>query len=103
MKTIPAILSRQALSALAVSTMAFTVGFVARTMFDVIGIPIKKAFDLHTTKFGLPTAASMLIVAHSSTWRVMQLMWASWICLFLPSYPPTDSSIVTADGFSFAG
>jgi len=33
--------------------------------------------------------------AHSVTWWVM---WVSWICLFVLSYPQTDFTIVTVDG-----
>ena len=33
--------------------------------------------------------------AHSVTWWVM---WASWICLFLLSYPQTDFSVLTVNG-----
>ncbi len=33
--------------------------------------------------------------AHSVTWWVM---WASWICLFLLSYPQTDFTVMTVDG-----
>jgi NNP family nitrate/nitrite transporter-like MFS transporter len=33
--------------------------------------------------------------AHNVTWWVL---WASWICLFLLSYPQTDLSIVTVNG-----
>lgn len=33
--------------------------------------------------------------AHSVTWWVM---WVSWICLFLLSYPQTDLSILTVNG-----
>ena len=33
--------------------------------------------------------------AHSITWWVM---WVSWICLFLLSYPQTDLSIMTTNG-----
>jgi NNP family nitrate/nitrite transporter-like MFS transporter len=33
--------------------------------------------------------------AHSVTWWVM---WVSWVCLFLLSYPQTDFTIYTADG-----
>jgi MFS transporter, NNP family, nitrate/nitrite transporter len=33
--------------------------------------------------------------AHSVTWWVM---WVSWICLFLLSYPQTDFTIVTVNG-----
>ena len=33
--------------------------------------------------------------AHSVTWWVL---WVSWICLFLLSYPQTDMTILTVDG-----
>ena len=33
--------------------------------------------------------------AHSVTWWVM---WVSWICLFLLSYPQTDFTVLTANG-----
>ncbi len=33
--------------------------------------------------------------AHSVTWWVM---WVSWICLFLLSYPPTDLTVHTVEG-----
>jgi MFS transporter, NNP family, nitrate/nitrite transporter len=33
--------------------------------------------------------------AHQVTWWVM---WVSWICLFLLSYPQTDMTVVTVDG-----
>jgi NNP family nitrate/nitrite transporter-like MFS transporter len=33
--------------------------------------------------------------AHSVTWWVM---WVSWICLFLLSYPQTDFTVLTVDG-----
>ncbi len=33
--------------------------------------------------------------AHSVTWWVM---WVSWVCLFLLSYPQTDFTILTVDG-----
>jgi MFS transporter, NNP family, nitrate/nitrite transporter len=33
--------------------------------------------------------------AHSVTWWVL---WVSWICLFLLSYPQTDFSVLTVDG-----
>ena len=39
--------SRQALSVLIVSTLAFTVCFMVWMMFGVIGIPIKKALSLN--------------------------------------------------------
>ena len=52
--------SRQALSVLVVSTLAFTVCFMVWMMFGVIGIPIKKALDLNSTQFGLLTAMPVL-------------------------------------------
>ena len=33
--------------------------------------------------------------AHAVTWWVM---WVSWICLFILSYPQTDFTVLTADG-----
>ena len=52
--------SRQALSVLIVSTLAFTVCFMVWMMFGVIGIPIKKALNLNATEFGLLTAMPVL-------------------------------------------
>ena len=52
--------SRQALSVLVVSTLAFTVCFIVWMMFGVIGIPIKQALDLNATEFGLLTATPVL-------------------------------------------
>lgn len=52
--------SRQALSVLVVSTLAFTVCFMVWMMFGVIGIPIKKALNLNATEFGLLTAMPVL-------------------------------------------
>jgi len=52
--------SRQALSVLIVSTLAFTVCFMVWMMFGVIGIPIKKALNLNATEFGLLTATPVL-------------------------------------------
>ena len=52
--------SRQALSVLIVSTLAFTVCFMVWMMFGVIGIPIKKALSLNATEFGLLTAMPVL-------------------------------------------
>src|SRR5687768_11752168 len=52
--------NRQALSVLAVSTLAFTVCFMVWMMFGVIGIPIKKALNLSATEFGLLTATPVL-------------------------------------------
>jgi MFS transporter, NNP family, nitrate/nitrite transporter len=51
---------RQALSVLAVSTLAFTVCFMVWMMFGVIGIPIRKALNLNATEFGLLTATPVL-------------------------------------------
>ena len=33
--------------------------------------------------------------AHSVTWWVL---WVSWVCLFVLSYPPTDLTVATVDG-----
>ena len=33
--------------------------------------------------------------AHSVTWWVL---WVSWVCLFLLSYPQTDFTVLTVDG-----
>ena len=52
--------SRQALSVLIVSTLAFTVCFMVWMMFAVIGIPIKKTLGLNATEFGLLTAMPVL-------------------------------------------
>ncbi len=52
--------SRQALSVLIVSTLAFTVCFMVWMMFGVIGIPIRKALNLNATQFGLLTATPVL-------------------------------------------
>ena len=52
--------SRQALSVLIVSTLAFTVCFMVWMMFGVIGIPIRKALNLNATEFGLLTAMPVL-------------------------------------------
>ena len=51
---------RKAWSVLIVSTLAFTVCFMAWTMFGVIGIPIRKLLNLSATQFGLLTAAPIL-------------------------------------------
>ncbi|KGM41500.1 major facilitator transporter [Aquabacterium sp. NJ1] len=50
----------KALSVLGVSTLAFTVCFMAWMMFGVIGIPIKKTLGLSATEFGLLTATPVL-------------------------------------------
>ena len=51
---------RRAWSVLIVSTMAFTVCFMAWMMFGVIGIPIKKMLNLNATQFGLLMAMPVL-------------------------------------------
>lgn len=51
---------RHAWSVLIVSTLAFTVCFMAWMMFGVIGIPIKKMLDLNATQFGLLMAMPVL-------------------------------------------
>jgi NNP family nitrate/nitrite transporter-like MFS transporter len=51
---------RKAYSVLIVSTLAFTVCFMAWMMFGVMGIPIKKALNLSATEFGLLTATPVL-------------------------------------------
>ena len=50
----------KAISVLAASTLAFTVCFMAWTMFAVIGVPIKKTLGLNATQFGLLTATPVL-------------------------------------------
>ena len=52
--------SRQAVSVLVVSTLAFTVCFMVWMMFGVIGIPIRKTLGLNATEFGLLTATPVL-------------------------------------------
>ncbi len=56
----PPVVSRQAWSVLAVSTLAFTVCFMVWMMFGVIGIPLKKQLGLNATEFGLLTAMPVL-------------------------------------------
>jgi NNP family nitrate/nitrite transporter-like MFS transporter len=56
----PSAALRQAWSVLAASTLAFTVCFMAWTMFGVIGIPIRKALNLNATEFGLLSATPVL-------------------------------------------
>ena len=62
----------KALSALIVSTLAFTVCFMVWMMFGVIGIPIRKALNLNATEFGLLTATPVLT---GSLIRVPLGMW----------------------------
>jgi len=47
-------------SALAMSTLAFTVNFAVWTMFAIIGIGIKSELDLNETQFGLLIATPIL-------------------------------------------
>src|SRR4029079_12797382 len=65
-------ITRQALSVLIVSTLAFTVCFMVWMMFGVIGIPIKKTLGLNATQFGLLTATPVLT---GSLIRVPLGMW----------------------------
>ena len=59
-KNQPAFDGRKAYSVLIVSTLAFTVCFMAWMMFGVMGIPIKKTLNLNATEFGLLTATPVL-------------------------------------------
>lgn len=61
-----------AIAVLTVSTLAFTVCFMAWMMFGVIGIPIKQLLDLNATQFGLLTAMPVL---SGSVIRVPLGMW----------------------------
>ncbi|HEX7644591.1 MAG TPA: nitrate/nitrite transporter [Burkholderiaceae bacterium] len=62
----------RAIAVLAVSTLAFTVCFMAWMMFGVIGIPIKQMLNLNATQFGLLTAMPVL---SGSLIRVPLGMW----------------------------
>ena len=53
-------LSRQQISVVSMSTIAFTVCFAVWMMFAVIGIPIKALLDLNETQFGLLIAMPVL-------------------------------------------
>jgi NNP family nitrate/nitrite transporter-like MFS transporter len=53
-------LSKQQISVVTLSTLAFTVCFAVWMMFAVIGIPIKKMLDLNETQFGLLVATPVL-------------------------------------------
>jgi len=53
-------LSKQQISVVTMSTIAFTVCFAVWMMFAVIGIPIKKLLDLNETQFGLLIAMPVL-------------------------------------------
>jgi NNP family nitrate/nitrite transporter-like MFS transporter len=52
--------SREQISVVTLSTIAFTVCFAVWMMFAVIGIPIKKMLDLNETQFGLLAATPVL-------------------------------------------
>ena len=64
--------TRKQLSVLIVSTLAFTVCFMAWMMFGVIGIPIRKTLGLNATEFGILTATPVLT---GSLIRVPLGMW----------------------------
>ncbi|MBP8110869.1 MAG: MFS transporter, partial [Agitococcus sp.] len=53
-------MSRQQISVVTSSTLAFTVCFAVWMMFAVIGIPIKKTLGLSETEFGLLAAMPVL-------------------------------------------
>jgi len=53
-------LSKQQISVVTMSTLAFTVCFAVWMMFAVIGIPIKTMLDLNETQFGLLVATPVL-------------------------------------------
>ena len=53
-------LSKQQISAVTMSTIAFMVCFAVWMMFAVIGIPIKKQLNLNETEFGLLIAMPVL-------------------------------------------
>jgi len=53
-------LSKQQISVVTMSTVAFTVCFAVWMMFAVIGIPIKKMLSLNETEFGLLIAMPVL-------------------------------------------
>ena len=83
-------------------------GYVALSLWMVqyyvgeFGLDIRVA-ALLATAFSLPGGVLRAVGgwlsdrygAHSVTWWVM---WVSWICLFLLSYPQTDLTITTANG-----
>src|SRR5512132_1448182 len=52
--------SREQISALAASTLAFAVNFAVWVMFSVIGIKIKAELNLNETEFGLLVATPIL-------------------------------------------
>ena len=53
-------ISKQQISVVSSSTVAFTVCFAVWMMFAVIGIPIKKTLGLNETQFGLLAATPVL-------------------------------------------
>ncbi|TCV83297.1 MFS transporter [Sulfurirhabdus autotrophica] len=65
-------LSKQQISVVTASTIAFTVCFAIWMMFAVIGIPIKKMLSLNETEFGLLVATPVLTGALS---RLPLGMW----------------------------
>ncbi|WP_263768553.1 MFS transporter [Propionivibrio soli] len=83
-------------------------GYVALSLWMVqyyvgeFGLDIRTA-ALLATCFSLPGGVLRAVGgwmsdkwgAHSVTWWVM---WVSWVCLFLLSYPQTDVTIATASG-----
>jgi MFS family permease len=60
MRKMGSTVSRQQVSVVTLSTIAFTVCFAVWMMFAVIGIPIKKMLDLNETQFGLLAATPVL-------------------------------------------
>lgn len=84
--------NRQAISALTVSTLAFTVTFAVWMMMGVIGIPIKEHLQLNETQFGLLTATPVLTGA---LLRLPMGMWTDrfggrivMLLLLVASVPP---------------
>ncbi|MGE0559507.1 MAG: nitrate/nitrite transporter [Burkholderiales bacterium] len=83
---------KQSISALIVSTLAFTVTFAVWMMMGVIGIPIKEHLHLNETQFGLLTATPVLTGA---LLRLPMGMWADrfggrivMLLLLIISVPP---------------
>lgn len=84
--------NRRAVSALIVSTLAFTVTFAVWMMMGVIGIPIKEQLQLNETQFGLLTATPVLTGA---LLRLPMGMWTDrfggrvvMLLLLIASVPP---------------
>ena len=74
-------------SGLIVHTLAVAFGVAAllAACFSLPGGVLRAIGGMLSDKYG----------AHSVTWWVM---WVSWICLFLLSYPQTDFTIATVNG-----